>query len=1635
MLDAQSTPSVNGPTVVGIYPNTPFLQTVGASNLGSGINFTASGLPAGLTLDPGTGIISGLAPTVGTYSVSISASGSTASALGTLSIVSGNTLSLTPPMGWNSWNSTYENDVTAQLLEQVANAMVNSGMRNAGYDYINIDDAWALSTRNAQGHLVPNPALYPNGLQPVIAYIHSLGLKFGIYTDAGTMTCSGAQPGSYGYEAVDAADFASWGVDYVKEDYCNSPSDQATAIARYTTMSHALQGTGRSIAFNICEWGQRQPWTWGQTAGGNSWRTTYDMRDNWQFGPASPPANQSKIGVLDAINLSAGREAYAGPGHWNDPDMIMAGVNGAGSSGAYGGPFLTTTEEQTQVSMWAMLAAPLIVNADIRQMDPTSPQYSASFAATYGPMLENNEIIKLDQDLLGIQASRVVNNTASGEQTWLKPLSDGSYAVALLNTASSSQNITVNWSDLGLGGQWSVRDLWAHANEGTYSGSYTATGVASHGTAVLELTLMSAPGVTLYWDSGGTTGGAWTGNNWNASSSGTGTSSAWVAGADAVFSAATAGTGSYTVSAGSVQTVRNLTVSAGNVTLANSGSFALLSGATWGAAPGGTLNVALPLITNGQTFTVNSAGPTTISGVISGSSGALTKTGSGTLTLTAQNSFTGGTIVNGGTLQANGPNSANGAIGAGNVTVNNGVITTTGDNAFVGYTTSSGKAVQINAGGLIIQASSNTNHLNALVLNGGTLSATSASSAYGNWDLDFGMSTPGNGTTSYITGGNVALTEASETIFNIGANDTVSLSAAIQRVSNTGVTDTGLIKTGAGLLNLSSLSNTYTSTTTVRMGTLQIGAAGAIPTGSGKGSVTFDSAANTAVLDLNGFNTTINGLVQNSPSTTNMVVNNASGTTKTLTVGNNNATSTFAGVLADNSNGGSGVLALSKTGSGTLTLLGNNSYTGLTSVAGGTLLLNGTNATSSISVAAATTLGGSGSANSAAASIASGGIVSAGYNGAGTLGLGGLAFLGGGTVSVSNVANYNSAPAINVATLSTSSTPITIDVSGTIPAGSGTEHIISYSGSIGGSGYNFVLAGPVSSGRNSYGLANHAGYVDFTYSVDYPYWTGAGNGSWTAANQGPNYNWTLALAGTGTNYLAGDNVLFDNRATNTAVTIADATVSPGSVTINNDGAHAYLFTGSGAIAGSTGLTKSGTGILTIANTNTYTGATMVLGGTLSVGADANLGKAPTSASAGNVVLNGGALSANSSFTLNANRGIALGPAGGSGFGTIDVSAANTLNYGGILANATGGTGGLIKTGNGTLNLSAVNSFSGPTTVNAGLAVLAAGGQYGTLDNSNALIINGGTVNAVNDNSIWGWRWGTVPNPVTINAGGLLTGGTGTSQGSTHLGPLSLSGGTLASNGYNSTWGGWYLDGNVTASGGTSTISAQHVVIPSGTARTFTVTAGAILNFNGSMVGTYGSPVVASGTLNVAGAGLLVVTGANGQAGGTTLSGGTTQLGNGGSSGDLGAAAIVNNAVLAFNRNDNPIFSNALSGTGTIAQLGPGIVTLEGPISGATTLLDKQGPGALILAGSNNYTGGTFVNAGTLILDTSTALADGSSLTVGQGASSLFAPAAGPAGVISAVPEPGTLWLLVAALWSAFGHRVLMAGQRFSRLRR
>ncbi len=340
-----------------------------------------------------------------------------------------NGLALTPPMGWNSWNH-FGCNVSASLIEGEADAMLASGMKDAGYRYVIIDDCWQVA-RDANGNIVPDPQRFPQGMKVVADYVHGKGLKFGIYSDVGDHTCQ-MRPGSRGHEYQDALQYARWGVDYLKYDWCNVGGLDARSA--YATMSDALRATGRPIVFSICNWGWYDPWLWGAKSGGNLWRTTQDIRDGWSG------HRGGSLSVLDILDLQVGLAAYAGPGHWNDPDMLEIGNGG-----------MTDAQYRAQFSLWAILAAPLIAGNDLRQM-------SAATRTT----LTNREVIAIDQDALGIEGQRVWKD--GDAEIWVRPLKGGSEAVVLLNRGEQPLPITLDWSALHLPGYLPLRfrDLWRH---------------------------------------------------------------------------------------------------------------------------------------------------------------------------------------------------------------------------------------------------------------------------------------------------------------------------------------------------------------------------------------------------------------------------------------------------------------------------------------------------------------------------------------------------------------------------------------------------------------------------------------------------------------------------------------------------------------------------------------------------------------------------------------------------------------------------------------------------------------------------------------------------------------------------------------------------------------------------------------------------------------------------------------------------------------------------------------------------------------------------------------------------------------------------------------------------------------------
>ena len=359
-------------------------------------------------------------------------------------------LALTPPMGWNSWNSTGKN-VSDKVIREVADAIVSSGLKDAGYTYVVIDDYWHGGRDSITGLLYPDPNKFPNGIKALADYVHSKGLKFGIYSDAGTQTC-GEMPGSYGYEQKDAQLFAEWGVDYLKYDYCFCPdfvsdnNDYRMAIDRYKAMGDALKATGRPIIFSICEWGPRSPWLWGKEVGGHLWRTSYDVYDMWD----SPRNATSPIGIMASLDAATNLSRFAGPGGWNDPDMLVVGLNNKGNIKGGG---CNDIEYRSQMSMWCMISAPLMIGCDIRTMTESTKT-----------ILSNKDIIAIDQDALGKQGFRVYRK--DGLEAWKKQLVNKQVAIAFLNRMSTDQTLTTGLKSLELNpdSRYKVYDVWDHKN-------------------------------------------------------------------------------------------------------------------------------------------------------------------------------------------------------------------------------------------------------------------------------------------------------------------------------------------------------------------------------------------------------------------------------------------------------------------------------------------------------------------------------------------------------------------------------------------------------------------------------------------------------------------------------------------------------------------------------------------------------------------------------------------------------------------------------------------------------------------------------------------------------------------------------------------------------------------------------------------------------------------------------------------------------------------------------------------------------------------------------------------------------------------------------------------------------------------
>jgi alpha-galactosidase len=376
-------------------------------------------------------------------------------------------LALTPPMGWNSWN-TFQTNISDTLVKGIADVIVSSGMKDAGYTYLVLDDGWMAMERNpATGDLVPDPKKFPNGMKVLIDYVHSKGLKFGLYNCAGTKTCAG-YPGTRGYEYQDARFYASLGIDYLKFDWCSS--DGINAKEAYTTMSKALKAAGRPIVFSLCEWGSNKPWEWAENVG-ELWRTTGDI--SAVFDGFIDHGTWKQMGVMPIVDLQNGLRKYAGPGHWNDPDMLEVG-NG-----------MSVNEDKAHFSLWAILVAPLMAGNDLRKMTKET-----------NAILVNKEVIAIDQDKLGMEGFKYKDKDSL--EVWVRPLENDDWAVCFLNRSAKPKQVNFDWKDELISDTlfrktmnakdytYKLRNLWTKASAGDTQKPLHAT-LASHDIIMLRL--------------------------------------------------------------------------------------------------------------------------------------------------------------------------------------------------------------------------------------------------------------------------------------------------------------------------------------------------------------------------------------------------------------------------------------------------------------------------------------------------------------------------------------------------------------------------------------------------------------------------------------------------------------------------------------------------------------------------------------------------------------------------------------------------------------------------------------------------------------------------------------------------------------------------------------------------------------------------------------------------------------------------------------------------------------------------------------------------------------------------------------------------------------------------------------------
>ena len=480
---APATPRINGAKIFGVRPGSPFLFTIPATG-DRPMTFSADNLPRGLKLDAATGRMTGKLKKKGEFDITLRAKNELGIAEEKFRIVCGDQIALTPPMGWNSWNC-FASAVSEDRVKRAADAMVKSGLINHGWTYINVDDYWQNHRdskdptlrgpfRDARGRIVPN-SRFPD--MPELAdYIHRLGLKAGLYSSPGPWTCGGCT-GSWQHEKQDAQTYAAWGFDYLKYDWCSygsiasgkmtnvmnvplwgkTATNDAGAIYPYKVMGNFLRQQKRDIVFSLCQYGMAAVWKWGASVGGNCWRTTRDITDTWRS--------------LSGIGFRQERAApFAGPGHWNDPDMLVVGEVGWGHLHP---ARLTPDEQYTHISLWCLLSAPLLIGCDLEKLDDFTLN-----------LLGNDEVLAVDQDSLGREATCVAAN--GDTRIYAKDLDDGTKAVGLFNLAETPANVAVNWSDLKISGAQTVRDLWRQKDLGGFENEFAAT-VAPHGVVLVKI--------------------------------------------------------------------------------------------------------------------------------------------------------------------------------------------------------------------------------------------------------------------------------------------------------------------------------------------------------------------------------------------------------------------------------------------------------------------------------------------------------------------------------------------------------------------------------------------------------------------------------------------------------------------------------------------------------------------------------------------------------------------------------------------------------------------------------------------------------------------------------------------------------------------------------------------------------------------------------------------------------------------------------------------------------------------------------------------------------------------------------------------------------------------------------------------